>query len=80
MVLKYCYGKLYGEEMGARKVSDVQFKLELLLREYTTSTNPPPTCVPSTPPSRNIGAGLRIRHSKRKFAYLAICFVSYSYF
>jgi len=66
VLLKYCYGKLYGEEIGARKVSDVQFKLELFLREYTKSTNPPPIRVPSTPPSRNVGAGSRIRHSKRK--------------
>jgi len=80
VLLKCCYGKLYGEEIGARKVSDVQFKLQLLLKEYTKSTNPRLVRVPSTPPSRNISAGSRIRHSKRNFDYLAVCFVSYSYF
>jgi len=81
VLLNYCYVKLYGEEMGARKVGEVQFKLELLLREYTKSTSPPPTRptrAPLTPPSRTVGAGSRIRHSKRKFDYLAVCFISYS--
>jgi len=64
VLLNFRYGKLYGEKIRARKVSDIQFKLDLLLREYTKSTNPPPTRVPSTPPSRNIGAGSRIQHSK----------------
>jgi len=35
VLLKYCYVKLHGDKMGARKVGDMQFKLELLSREYT---------------------------------------------
>ena len=48
--IKYCYGKFYeNKEMAIRKVSDIQFKLEMLLREYTQSTNPPSILVSSTP-------------------------------
>ena len=34
--IKYCYEKFYeNKEMAIRKVSDIQFKLEMLLKEYT---------------------------------------------
>ncbi|KAJ8421273.1 LOW QUALITY PROTEIN: hypothetical protein Cgig2_006565 [Carnegiea gigantea] len=57
--------------MSIRKVSNIQLKLEMLLKEYTQSINTPPTIVSSTPSSNTGGAGLRIGNHKCKFDYLA---------
>ena len=61
--------------MAIRKVSDIQFKLEMLLREHTQSTNPPTPIVSSTPSSNASRSGSRIGNHKCKFDYLAVCFL-----
>lgn len=69
--IKYCYEKLYEyEKMKIRKVRDIQLKLEMLLREYARSTNPPPSIVSSIPSLNTDGAGLGIGNCKCKFDYL----------
>ena len=74
--IKYCYEKFYeNKKMAIRKVSDIQFKFEMLLREYTQSTNPPTSVVSSTPSSHTGGSSSRIENRKCKFDYLAVCFL-----
>ncbi|KAK9683288.1 hypothetical protein RND81_10G129200 [Saponaria officinalis] len=44
--LKYCYKKLFDDEIKARtKVHDIQYKMEMLLREYKSDNN----SIPSSP-------------------------------
>ena len=74
--IKYCYEKLYeNKDMAIRKVSDIQFKLEMLLREYTQITNPLTLIVSLTPSSNTSGSGSRIENRNRKFDYLVVCFL-----
>ncbi|KAK9705574.1 hypothetical protein RND81_07G067300 [Saponaria officinalis] len=67
--LKYCYKKLFDDEMKARaKVHDIQYKMEMLLREYK-NYNTSTSSSPSSDAENNAEIGARSQTLKRKFTF-----------